>query len=372
MTSQSNMEEALGVVTATTVISPDYEYVSGSYETDEVQYITGFAPSTSPGADEEEEATGGISTLAVGILLSLMIVLIAFGNSLVVLSVFLERRLRTFENFFFASLAVADLSIAVFVLPFCLTVELSGYWQYSFSLCDLFIFADVACCTASILHLCAIGLNRYWSITSPLKYATKQTCRRAFCMITSVWVLSILIACPPLLGWPKRQRNEHEVEYQCAYDVDIAYVIYSSCGSFFIPLLVMTVVYIQIFRLSIKGARFRRLSSYQSKSKQPGSAPASPKDRNAEERSLQRQLSGKRLSPQRKESFHPDDSHRRKKKRSKIVALICPVKVQKTKGVDKPKRRQAETKTAKTLGKLNNNCFKCLNVYLLFEGNLIA
>lgn len=335
-------------VTATTMVTRDYVYTSESYETGYetvVQLLTN--PSTPPDAEEEVPETNRVR-VGISILLSVMICLIAFGNSLVVLAVILERRLRTFENFFFASLAVADLSIAVFVLPFSLTVEISGHWQYGYTACDLFIFTDVACCTASILHLCAIGLNRYWSITSPLKYATKQTCRRASIMITFVWFMSFIIACPPLFGWPERSRV---VDDQCDYDVDIFYVIYSSCGSFYIPLIVMTIVYIQIFRLSKKGARFRRMSSYQCINGRigiPGSANASPKANNDERRSLQRQYSppsGKQPA-QRKISYYDEDSQGRKK--AKLVALICPRTIKRERGY---KRKQSEAKTAKTLGK---------------------
>ncbi|XP_072044295.1 5-hydroxytryptamine receptor 1A-like [Amphiura filiformis] len=341
-----------GGITATTIISRDYiSYTSESFETGYetvVQYITN--PSTPPASGEEEDSDDDTSyyrpQVTVGILLGLMICLIALGNSLVVLAVVLERRLRTFENFFFASLAIADLSIALFVLPFCLTIEISGRWQFSYTACDMFIFTDVACCTSSILHLCTIGLNRYWSITSPLKYATKQTCRRACVMIACVWALSFIIACPPLFGWPKRNR---EIEDHCDYDVDIFYVIYSSCGSFYIPLIVMTVVYIQIFRLSKKGARFRRLSSYQciNAAAKPGSAQASPK---GERQSLQRkssQASGAKEPGQRKESFYEKEDESQGRRKAKLVALICPSRIKKERAY---KRRQAEAKTAKTLG----------------------
>ncbi len=342
---------------ATTVVMRDDVYTSDSYEIGYetvVQYITN--PSTPESVEEGDVDTYQRPRLAYGllVLLGLMICLIALGNSLVVLAVILERRLRTFENFFFASLAIADLSIALFVLPFCLTVEISGRWQYSYTACDLFIFTDVACCTASILHLCTIGLNRYWSITSPLKYATKQTCKRACCMIALVWMLSFVIACPPLFGWPERNR---EIEGVCDYDIDIAYVIYSSCGSFYIPLIVMTVVYIQIFRLSKKGARFRRLSSYQciNGAAKPGSVQTSPKGRynGIEERqSLQRKCSQASSkdggAPPRKESFYEKDDDSQGRRKAKLVALICPARIKRERG---DKRRQAEAKTAKTLGK---------------------
>lgn len=47
----------------------------------------------------------------------LLIVLIICGNLLVCLSVFTEKALKTTTNYFIVSLAVADLMLAVLVLP---------------------------------------------------------------------------------------------------------------------------------------------------------------------------------------------------------------------------------------------------------------
>ncbi|XP_033627188.1 octopamine receptor-like [Asterias rubens] len=130
-----------------------------------------------------------------------------------------RKHLRIFENFFFASLAVADLSIALFVLPLSLIVEMSdGKWHFGRMACDFFIFVDVSCCTASILHLCAIGLNRYFSIASPLKNNTKQNNLRVLLMILSVWLLSFIFASPPPFGWP--ERTDIISDDQCKYDED--------------------------------------------------------------------------------------------------------------------------------------------------------
>jgi len=50
-------------------------------------------------------------------------VMTVFGNVLVCLSVYRERNLRTATNFFIVSLAVADLMVAILVMPFAVYVE---------------------------------------------------------------------------------------------------------------------------------------------------------------------------------------------------------------------------------------------------------
>lgn len=53
-------------------------------------------------------------------------ILTLFGNVLVILSVYRERTLQTATNYFIVSLALADLLVAVVVMPFAVYVLVSG------------------------------------------------------------------------------------------------------------------------------------------------------------------------------------------------------------------------------------------------------
>uniref|UniRef100_A0A182NG29 G-protein coupled receptors family 1 profile domain-containing protein n=1 Tax=Anopheles dirus TaxID=7168 RepID=A0A182NG29_9DIPT len=95
------------------------------------------------------------------ILFCLLIVVTVIGNTLVILSVITTRRLRTVTNCFVMSLAVADWLVGIFVMPPAVAVHLMGSWQLGWILCDIWISLDVLLCTASILSLCAISIDRY-------------------------------------------------------------------------------------------------------------------------------------------------------------------------------------------------------------------
>lgn len=56
-------------------------------------------------------------------------------------------------------------------------------------------------CTASILNLCAISLDRYVAVTRPVNYPSIMSSSRAKYLIAGVWILSFVICFPPLVGW---------------------------------------------------------------------------------------------------------------------------------------------------------------------------
>ncbi|ROT76826.1 tyramine/octopamine receptor [Penaeus vannamei] len=192
--------------------------------------------------------------------LGVIIIFTIIGNVLVILSVFTYRPLRIVQNFFIVSLAVADLTVAVFVLPFNVAYSIIGKWVFGIHLCQMWLTCDIMCCTASILNLCAIALDRYWAITDPINYAQKRTVKRVMIMIGLVWAISVVICLPPLFGW-NDWPDVFTSDTPCILTQERGFVIYSSSGSFYCPLLIMTMVYIKIFTATRRRLRERARAS---------------------------------------------------------------------------------------------------------------
>lgn len=190
------------------------------------------------------------------VVLTLIILLTIVGNILVILSVFTYKPLRIVQNFFIVSLAVADLTVAILVMPLNVAYSIIGKWEFGIGFCKLWLTCDVLCCTSSILNLCAIALDRYWAITDPINYAQKRTLERVLLLITGVWVLSLIISSPPLVGWNDWPEDFNR-DTPCQLTSNQGYVIYSSLGSFFIPLAIMTIVYLEIYLATKRRLRER-------------------------------------------------------------------------------------------------------------------
>ncbi|KAM8771431.1 alpha-2A adrenergic receptor [Acanthopagrus schlegelii] len=190
--------------------------------------------------------------LPLTVLVAIMILLTVFGNVLVVIAVFTSRALRAPQNLFLVSLASADILVATLVMPFSLANELMGSWYFGEVWCEIYLALDVLFCTASIAHLCAISLDRYWSITQAIEYNLKRTPRRIKCIIFIVWVIAAVISFPPLITMEKENSKEARV---CKINNEKWYVISSCIGSFFLPCVIMVLVYVRIYQIAKKRTR---------------------------------------------------------------------------------------------------------------------
>uniref|UniRef100_A0A182Y5F6 G-protein coupled receptors family 1 profile domain-containing protein n=1 Tax=Anopheles stephensi TaxID=30069 RepID=A0A182Y5F6_ANOST len=172
------------------------------------------------------------------------------GNILVCVAVCLVRKLRRPCNYLLVSLAVSDLCVACLVMPPALMYEVLGEWNFGRVFCDIWVSFDVLSCTASILNLCAISVDRYWAITKPLEYGVKRTPRRMMLCVALVWLAAACISLPPLLILGNKHTIGEGSDQRpfCAVCEDVGYQIYATLGSFYIPLAVMLFVYYQIFR----------------------------------------------------------------------------------------------------------------------------
>ncbi|XP_073087747.1 D(3) dopamine receptor isoform X2 [Manis javanica] len=174
-----------------------------------------------------------------------LILAIVFGNGLVCVAVLRERSLQTTTNYLVVSLAVADLLVATLVMPWVVYLEVTGgVWNFSRVCCDVFVTLDVMMCTASILNLCAISIDRYTAVAMPVHYqhgTGQSSCRRVACMITAVWVLAFAVSCPLLFGF-----NTTGDPSICSIS-NPDFVIYSSVVSFYLPFGVTVLVYARIY-----------------------------------------------------------------------------------------------------------------------------
>lgn len=94
------------------------------------------------------------------ILVTIVMIIVVVGNMLVIIAIATEKSLKNIQNWFIASLAVADFFLGLVIMPFSLANELMGYWIFGNMWCDVHSAMDVLLSTASIMNLCLISLDR--------------------------------------------------------------------------------------------------------------------------------------------------------------------------------------------------------------------
>ncbi|XP_035503399.2 5-hydroxytryptamine receptor 2B isoform X1 [Scophthalmus maximus] len=217
------------------------------------------APFETNGSRPGEESEVQLKWAA--LLIVMVIIPTIGGNILVILAVSLERKLQNATNYFLMSLAVADLLVGLLVMPIALvTVFYNTGWPLPEFLCPIWLFLDVLFSTASIMHLCAISLDRYIAIKKPIQHSQYKSRAKALVKIALVWLISICIAIPiPIKGL----RNYHlpnnitfNSNHTCMLKTDTfrEFIMFGSLAAFFIPLTIMMVIYlltVQVLRKKV-------------------------------------------------------------------------------------------------------------------------
>uniref|UniRef100_A0A2K6MY19 Alpha-1A adrenergic receptor n=1 Tax=Rhinopithecus bieti TaxID=61621 RepID=A0A2K6MY19_RHIBE len=190
--------------------------------------------------------------ILLGVILGGLILFGVLGNILVILSVVCHRHLHSVTHYYIVNLAVADLLLTSTVLPFSAIFEVLGYWAFGRVFCNIWAAVDVLCCTASIMGLCIISIDRYIGVSYPLRYPTIVTQRRGLMALLCVWALSLVISIGPLFGW---RQPAPEDETICQINEEPGYVLFSALGSFYLPLAIILVMYCRVYVVAKRESR---------------------------------------------------------------------------------------------------------------------
>jgi leucokinin receptor len=125
---------------------------------------------------------GGISLVAV------------IGNTLVIWIVLTTRQMHTVTNFYIGNLALADVIIGLFAIPFQFQAAVKQRWDLPRFMCPFCPFVQALSVNVSIFTLTAIAIDRHKAILNPLRARSSKHASKI--VIGFIWLLALLLAVP--------------------------------------------------------------------------------------------------------------------------------------------------------------------------------
>ncbi|XP_051474389.1 cholecystokinin receptor type A [Apus apus] len=130
------------------------------------------------------------------LLYCLIFLLSVLGNILVITVLIRNKRMRTVTNTFLLSLAVSDLMLCLFCMPFTLIPNLLKDFIFGSAVCKTATYFMGVSVSVSTFNLVAISLERYSAICKPLQSRVWQTKSHALKVIAATWCVSFTIMSP--------------------------------------------------------------------------------------------------------------------------------------------------------------------------------
>ncbi|XP_028428667.1 trace amine-associated receptor 1-like [Perca flavescens] len=186
-------------------------------------------------------------------ILGVTVILTVCGNLLVTVSIAYFKQLHTPTNYLIASLAMSDFLLGLLVMFPSMIKCIESCWYFGDIFCKVYMSSDVMLCTASILNLSFISLDRHFAVCQPLLYKRKISVNVVLIMILLSWSISALIGFGMIFlklnlwGIEEFYYNHIVCEGGCVLFQSRLSSTVSSVLSFYIPGIIMLGVYLKIF-----------------------------------------------------------------------------------------------------------------------------
>ena len=119
---------------------------------------------------------------------SALAILTFCGQLLVFIIIYNDKRLQTPNNYYVISLAGADLLIALISMPVWTIFTTLNYWPFSLLICDIWNSLDHVLCLISIHTIVFISVERYKSVSNPIKHRVILTGKRMKICLGIIWI----------------------------------------------------------------------------------------------------------------------------------------------------------------------------------------
>ncbi|KAM9342270.1 endothelin receptor type B-like [Pholidichthys leucotaenia] len=138
----------------------------------------------------------------VNIMVSVLVFVVGIvGNSALLKIIYINKSMRSGPNILIASLAFGDLIHIVIDIPINAYRLMAEDWPFGLVLCKLIPFIQKTSVGITVLSLCALSVDRYRAVVSWNQIKGVWVSVWTAIKITLIWVISILLAVPEVVGF---------------------------------------------------------------------------------------------------------------------------------------------------------------------------
>lgn len=162
-----------------------------------------------------------------------------FGNAIVCYAVIRNRAMQTVTNLFITNLALSDILLCVFAVPFTPLYTFLGRWVFGSLLCHVMPYAQGCSVYISTLTLTSIAIDRFFVIIYPFKPRMKiKTC---IGLIIFIWIFALSVTFP--YGYYMALQDIYCAEKWPTDHIRKAFGAITTIMQFVIPFIVMAFCY---------------------------------------------------------------------------------------------------------------------------------
>lgn len=207
-------------------------------------------------AKTSSQSSPSLETYLISALFVVIAAISVFGNILIMMAIFINRRLRTTSNYLLVALAVPDFFQGAVSLPLRLVEVLDKKSDHA-SFCRVAIPLSTLFGGTSNLHILLIATERFIAICWPFFYCNWVTTKNAFIGVGGTWVFMTIFSLLPSLGWGGKQ-PEPSVKF-CRFPEFLTQEYITSLYVFVHAFPIVTVIFLNVFILRASFDHARRI-----------------------------------------------------------------------------------------------------------------
>ncbi|OUC44227.1 7 transmembrane receptor [Trichinella nativa] len=185
------------------------------------------------------------------ILYAVIAFLTVAGNALVIYVFFTSNRLQVVTNFFIVNLAVADLMTGLLAIPFKFQAALLQRWFLPSAMCSVVPFIETVSLSVSVFTLSLSSVDRFRAVVTSGHGTMQQATAKIWLLL--IWIISVAISIPYGVDHrvfkfedPTSGTNHSGSMCLPLHSEETwwkAYNVYLTIIQYFVPLVIINVVY---------------------------------------------------------------------------------------------------------------------------------